>query len=47
MLVCDGCGADISDVERPVAYVPLANGGGVDLCDDCGDKLAQYQGEDT
>lgn len=46
-LVCDGCGGEIADLTRPQAFVPLADGGGVDLCKGCSEALADYFADDA
>lgn len=46
-LVCDGCGDDLSKLPRPECYVPLSDGGSVDLCPDCSAALATIVGGDA
>jgi len=40
-MLCDGCGDDISRLSRPECHIPLAKGGGVDLCPDCRKALGK------
>ncbi len=35
VLLCDGCGDDISALDREECHIPLANRGGIDLCPEC------------
>jgi len=43
-LLCDSCGEAIEEQTRPEAFVPLANEGGIDLCWDCKQALANLLG---
>jgi len=49
VMLCDGCGDDISRLSRPECHIPLScNGAGIDLCPDCRQALGEntdYEGQ--
>ncbi len=44
-MFCDGCGDDISRLDREECHIPLANRGGIDLCPDCEAALDEEEEE--
>ncbi len=44
VLLCDGCGDDISRLSRPECHLPVSERGGIDLCPDCKAGLEELFG---
>ncbi|GAB7094062.1 hypothetical protein JCM30237_12140 [Halolamina litorea] len=47
VMLCDGCGDDISRLSRPECHIPLSGNGGIDLCPSCRQALGEnsdYEG---